>query len=54
MFNVAGIPSWIGDGFCDDINNNPECNFDGGDCCLDIVVTQYCILCLCLEPESKN
>ena len=23
---------WIGDGYCDDINNNVGCNFDGGDC----------------------
>jgi hypothetical protein len=21
------------DGMCHDINNNPECNFDGFDCC---------------------
>ena len=24
---------WIADNYCDDINNNPECEFDGGDCC---------------------
>merc|ERR1712142_1254520 len=24
---------WIGDVFCDDENNNPECNYDGGACC---------------------
>ena len=23
---------WIGDEYCDDINNNVDCNFDGGDC----------------------
>ena len=23
---------WTGDGYCDDINNNIGCNFDGGDC----------------------
>ncbi len=22
----------IGDGMCDDQNNNAECNYDGGDC----------------------
>ena len=30
--------SWfVGDGFCDDETNNEDCNFDGGDCCLDFV-----------------
>ena len=24
---------WITDGYCDDLNNNFECSFDGGDCC---------------------
>ena len=23
---------WIGNDYCDDINNNVDCNFDGGDC----------------------
>merc|ERR1719277_2296636 len=27
------VDNWIGDDYCDDMNNNPECNFDGGDCC---------------------
>ena len=25
--------SWIQDGICDTVNNNVECDFDGGDCC---------------------
>ena len=30
---VEGCPaSWINDGFCDATCNNPQCNFDGGDC----------------------
>ena len=24
-----------GDGYCDDVNNNAGCDFDGGDCCAD-------------------
>merc|ERR1719266_1057330 len=28
-----GVPHWIGDGLCDDENNNALCGFDGGDCC---------------------
>ncbi len=31
--DVGGNDSWIGDGWCDSINNNGDCNFDGGDCC---------------------
>ena len=26
-------PDWVGDDFCNDGNNNQECNYDGGDCC---------------------
>ena len=40
---------WIGDGYCDDINNNLDCTYDGGDCCLDYVYENYCDECLCLE-----
>ena len=29
----TGIPTAIGDGKCDSINNNAMCLFDGGDCC---------------------
>merc|ERR1711907_917137 len=25
--------SWVGDGRCDDANNNCACNWDKGDCC---------------------
>ena len=38
---------WIGDGYCDDINNNLNCNYDGGDCCGSNVNTQYCTECQC-------
>ncbi len=39
---------WIGDSFCDDETNTEECDFDGGDCCLDEVDTDYCTICECL------
>ena len=26
-------PQWATDNFCDDENNNAECNWDGGACC---------------------
>ncbi|MEC8051961.1 MAG: hypothetical protein VX210_14310 [Myxococcota bacterium] len=28
-----GYESEIADGYCDAYNNNPECDYDGGDCC---------------------
>ena len=46
---VACSQGWVGDGYCDDINNNVGCNFDGGDCCGPNVNTAYCLECLCLE-----
>ena len=47
-----GKPDWIDDGYCDDGNNNEECEWDGGDCC-DNANFQFCSACLCLDP-SKN
>ena len=44
---------WVGDGYCDDITNNPICNYDGGDCCLSNIQTTYCNECQCLE-EGNN
>ena len=41
-----------GDGYCDDFNNNVLCNFDGGDCCLVEVKTDFCISCECLEDTN--
>ena len=40
-------PDWITDGYCDDINNKLNCNYDGGDCCGSNVNTQYCTECQC-------
>ena len=37
----------IGDGFCNDITNNVDCGFDGGDCCGSCVNTEYCTECTC-------
>ena len=42
-------PNWVGDGYCDDGNNNQECNYDGGDCCGSNVNTDYCNECQCFE-----
>merc|ERR1712062_806546 len=43
------FPPWVGDNFCDDGNNTPGCDYDGGDCCGDDVNTTYCSLCECME-----
>ena len=40
---------WIADRYCDDINNNIDCSYDGGDCCGLNVNTQYCTECICYE-----
>ena len=44
-----GMNQYIGDGYCDDINNNLDCTYDGGDCCGSNVNTDYCNVCQCLE-----
>ena len=44
--------NWIGDGYCDDVNNNEDCQWDGGDCCGNSVNTQYCQVCACLDPGA--
>ena len=31
--NCGGNPSFISDNDCDDQNIDPNCNYDGGDCC---------------------
>ena len=45
----ACTQGWIADGYCDDINNNLDCTYDGGDCCGPNVNTQYCTECMCYE-----
>ena len=42
-----GKSCWIGDGFCDDINNNLACNYDGGDCCGNKIKKHFCVQCEC-------
>ena len=45
---------WVGDGICDDLTNTMQCNYDGGDCCLDPVNTQYCSECQCLDGVGST
>ena len=37
----------IGNGHCNDITNNPACNYDHGDCCLSSPNTDHCSECVC-------
>ena len=49
--------SWrMKDGFCDDITNTKECNYDGGDCCDPNAYHNeaYCTACECLEGKDGN
>ena len=39
--------NWIGDGYCNDETNTFKCNYDGGDCCVNINA-DYCSDCNCL------
>ena len=50
------FPNKIGDGFCDDRNNNPKCEYDGGDCCGSNVnkIEEYCTICECRDPNHSG
>ena len=47
--------TWYADSFCDDENNNADCNWDGGDCCNNSMNgwDDYCIVCQCLDPSEN-
>ena len=45
---------WIGDGHCDDQNNNADCSYDAGDCCGPNVLTNFCTECLCLNNVTTQ
>ena len=40
-------PEHVGDGYCQDYNNNKHCKFDLGDCCGPCPNTKNCTLCEC-------
>ena len=48
------VPSWRGDNYCDDGNNNKGCGYDGGDCCGSNSNKTYCQKCQCLDPNNKG
>jgi len=44
--------TWYFDKWCDDMNNTPECHYDGGDCCVQrrSDYKKYCTICECKKP----
>ena len=51
---VCEHPTWIGDGYCNDVINTESCNYDGGDCCGSSIDTTYCIECQCCDIGGCN
>ena len=49
----GGASNWIGDGFCDDMNNNEACSYDDGDCCGLLSKKNFCVDCIC-KGKSNN
>ena len=53
---TSGIVHLIADGSCDGANNSPECNYDGGHCCLctcvDIISCTFGVDCV--DPDAGN
>merc|ERR1712151_121076 len=46
-----------GDGYCDDENNNPGCDWDGGDCCDKSGIEKqfnYCTTCKCFDCRDTQ
>ena len=46
--------NWIADGFCDDVCNFSELDFDGGDCCKDVVINEFCSDCFCYDDCTHH
>ena len=46
-------PPSVGDGYCNDKTNIPECNNDGGDCCGPCINKDQCTECACHVQTSS-
>ncbi|CAN0418816.1 unnamed protein product, partial [Ectocarpus fasciculatus] len=44
MVENCAYPDGVGNGYCDEVNNNELCAYDGGDCCE----------CTCQSPEDND
>ena len=49
-------PEWANDQYCDDENNNADCNWDGGACCGNNASgwDNWCTDCECLDPNGGS
>ena len=58
LFHTSNIDcqfrTLIGDGFCQDYNNNRHCSFDGGDCCGPCVNKEFCTECKCKTGDTDK
>ena len=53
----CGLLDFVGNSYCDDENNNAECNFDNGDCCPPHGLDnwdQHCTACECKERDGDG
>merc|ERR1712165_487004 len=55
-FKKCSNVEWAADWYCDDENNTPECNYDGGDCCTRKFDEwdDWCEDCQCIFPGSSG
>ena len=54
LLEVTCFHSLLADGYCDDIVNFEDCDFDGGDCCLENLISlEFCEECQCKDPNGK-
>lgn len=47
-------PHWPGDGFCDDVCNTIQFDYDSGDCCHSYVLEGYCHECFCYADGTRH
>ncbi|CAN0581124.1 unnamed protein product, partial [Ectocarpus sp. 12 AP-2014] len=56
---ISGNLPYISDGICDEVNNNAECGYDGGDCCPSTCVVSTTDFCPeddseCVDPSAVD
>ena len=52
-----GVVGNIGDGYCHEVNNTPDCGYDGGDCCICTCVDSMACTSLgfnCIDPDAGD
>ena len=54
IFIDCSLPQLVGNFFCDDITNSPECDFDGGDCCSTQSFQYPCLECICYVNDTAT